>query len=129
VIPHVVRSSGGRAGVEVNLVVYRHGERLMVVACRGVSLCGALGYWRRWGRGDVQPDVKGADVLAQRCAQVVFVACFRDDLSFVRLPDFAPYFCPAGHLRFLDALGLLLFGRVVDAGLLPPGGSGSCSNA
>ena len=37
---------------------------------------------------------EGADVLTQRRAQVVFVACFRDHLPFIRLPDFAMRFGP-----------------------------------
>jgi len=45
----------------------------------------------------VQSDGEGAedaDMLAQHCAQVVFVAYFRDHLPFIRLPYFAMRFGP-----------------------------------
>ncbi|MHA1594748.1 MAG: transposase [Candidatus Baldrarchaeia archaeon] len=122
VIPYVVRSSGGRAGVEVDLVVYRRGERLMVVACRGVSPDVALGYWRRWGVETCNRMLKAR--RARTCSRSVALRWF---LLLVSAMIYLSYVylisrhvsVPAGHLRFLDALGLLLFGRVVGAGSAP----------
>gem|GEM_PF-6892737 len=48
VVPYVVSASGGRRQISVDLIVYRRGEKRIVVVCRGMPLGDALEYWRRW---------------------------------------------------------------------------------
>ncbi len=119
-VPYVVKASGERRQIRVDLVVYRRGGKRIVVCC-GMSLGDALEYWRRWGVEMCNRMLKAR--RARTCSRSVALRWFLLLVSAVIYLSYVYLIsrcasAPTSYMCFLEAIVLHFFEFVVDRGPL-----------